>query len=472
MAGAPSREIRKVDVLVVGGGPAGLAAAKTAAGGGLRVLLVDEAPRLGGQIWRQLPAAWSGGPVGSRVPVTAEPPADLDHLPGVEVVRGATVWHVSAPEGGPKHVLWAVDDQPGQAEADTLILAPGAYDRTFPFPGWDQPGVFALGGLQALLKGQGVIPEGPVVLAGTGPLLLLISAQLVDAGAQVAMVLELASMGEMAGALPGLLGAMPLLRAGMQYQAILRRHGVPIRHRSAVMEARGGEDGLTSVVVGRVDADGNPLPGDREEVEAKVLGVGYGLVPSTELARLAGCQLEYRAEAGGWVPRVDEWMETTVPGVYVAGDGAGITGAPAARLEGELAAYRVLERARGSLDGRVRSRVAAIRKELQGLYRFQGAMAQRFPMRPGLYNLLQDDVTVCRCEEVTYGKIRTALEAGVRGPNELKRATRCGMGMCQGRICGPTVDDLLFRATGQRGFLTARIPLKPITLGALARLRD
>ena len=404
------------DVIVVGGGPAGIAAVCRLVPAGRRVIWVDAGARSGGQIWRGgLPPRWS-----AAVAALAGHP-DLRQLPGHAVVAAE----------GPQTLLLHDTLNPGApavvALAPQLLLALGARERFLPFPGWTLPGVTGAGGLQALIKNGWPVAGQRVVFAGSGPLLLASADTARAAGARVSLIAEQAPAAALARFAAG-------LSASRWRQALALRwrlRGVPYRSACWVLRAD-GERRLESVLLGNGRTTWR-LPCD-------ALGVGFGLMPNTELAGLLGL----RIEAGAI--QVDTQQQTSVQGVYAAGECTGIGGVDKALAEGGLAALAMLGRTDDTLR-RERSRSA----------RFAERLASSFALRPELLELADAQTLVCRCEHVSFG----ALQVQASG-RDAKLQTRCGMGACQGRICGPITQELFGWSAA-----TLREPLQPVPLACL-----
>lgn len=458
------------ELLVVGGGPAGLAAAIEAATSGVRTLLIDDNRQAGGQIFRQLPSEF-------RSPERLTLQRDFrkgDALlaeaaaAGVEFRFGCTAWGSFEPR-----VIDIVDDAgPARIRAEQVVIAAGAYDRPVPMPGWTLPGVFTVGGAQALLKGQRVLPGQRLIVAGVGPLVLVVASQLASAGVDLAAVVEPVSPWRHLGVLLALGREWPLLRDGIRYRASLVRRRVPWLARTALVRIE-GEQQVSGAWVARVDAQWRAIPGTERRYDVDAVAIGYGLVPSTELPRLCGCQMAYDEASRAWLPVRTERFESTVPGVYVVGDGAGIAGAVVAGEEGRVAGIAVAE-SLGRLSGAAaRERAAPLLRRLNALGRFRRAVDRAYALQPGLYSLADAATIVCRCEEVRLRDLDLAVADGAETPAALKSYTRCGMGPCQARMCGAaTVEFLarrLSRAADEVGLPPVAPPAKPvITLDALA----
>ncbi|MFZ4301765.1 NAD(P)/FAD-dependent oxidoreductase [Streptomyces cinereoruber] len=462
------------DLVVVGAGPAGMAAAATALDGGLRVTLVDSGAAPGGQFWRH-------PPLFARETVST---ADLHHelstyralcttlsaherTGRLALLLNHHVWTTARDEDG--FAVHAVDrggapeERPVVLRAPALLVATGAYDRQLPFPGWDLPGVLTAGGLQSLLKGGGVVAGSRVVLGGTGPFLLPVAAALAARGAQVAAVCEAAAPSAWLRHPAALLRNPAKWAEGARYAGTLARHRVPVRTRTAIVGAE-GEGRVAVVRTASLDADGRPVPGTERRIEADTVGVGWGFVPQLDLLLPLGCDL-VDAGDGTMAAAVDDGQRTTAPGVYTAGETCGVGGAALAVSEGRVAAVSVLTDL--SAPGRPGTRPAAERRAVARHRAFARAMAQAHPLPPAWPAWLTDDTTICRCEEVTAGAVRSACaDDSAADHRQVKQLTRAGMGWCQGRMCGPAVHGLVARAEPYAP--SERLIATPVTLGALA----
>jgi NADPH-dependent 2,4-dienoyl-CoA reductase/sulfur reductase-like enzyme len=391
--------------------------------------------------------------------------------PGCEVVPGAQVWAIeeSATSAPTVHVLRGEQDGSGRTPAaftpDAVVLATGAHDRTLPFPGWDLPGVFTAGAAQALAKGERLAVGRRVLVAGAGPFLLPVAASLVQTGATVVGVLEANGWGRLArGWLRRPWELAPTGGKVVELAGYARHHlrsRIPYRTGAGVVAAH-GTDRVESVTVADLDATWAPVPGTQRTVAVDAVCVSHGFVPRLELALAAG------AEVGPAGVVVDGEQRTTAPGVFAAGEVTGIGGMDLAAAEGAIAGHCA---AGGRADD---PGLRPLLRRRTAMSRFATRLEAAHGIRPGWVGWLDDATLICRCEEVPYGQLRrTASATGSCGLRSLKLSTRAGLGICQGRICGRTVEELLARATPGNALLdsttTDRRPLAvPVRLGELA----
>ena len=390
---------------------------------------------------------------------------------GVTVWRHTEVWGVF-PE---RVVALYREGASSRVEAGALVLATGAYDRPMPIPGWTLPGVYTAGASQVLVKTQGVLPGRRLLVAGTGPLLPVVAGQLARAGAHVVAVLEAASLRGTWRVLPRLWGQGALVADAWRAWRGLRAAGIPFR-RSRTVARILGEEEVRGVVTVALDAAWRPVPGTEETVDADAVCLGFGFVPSIQLTQLCGCEHRYARELGGWVPVTSDVMETTVPGVFAAGDGTGIGGAMVAVLEGRIAGIAAAGRLGTLAPAEVAARLAPHTRALRRLRRFRAVLDRLTAVQDGLTDLITPETVVCRCEEVTAGEVLEVLDEGAVELGEIKRMTRAGMGLCQGRMCSPALAVLLARRTGRRPETldppSVRPPVKPVPIEVLATLPD
>lgn len=454
------------DLIVIGAGPAGMSAAMTGAAQGLKTLLLDEQPRQGGQIYRNVTV------VPERVGQLLGP----DYLHGRTLAQqlersnvdrrfGAMVWEVAED----LTVTVQQDGKSFRVRAPQLIAATGAMERPSPIPGWTLPGVLNAGAAQIALKTSASVPQGRVVLVGAGPLLLLVACQLLDAGVQVAAIVQTAPAENKQKAMEhfaGALAAPAYLIKGLKMLWRLRRAKVQMV--SAATDVRIAGDVRAEAV--SFIADGRV-----QKVAADVVLLHHGVVPNTQLSRQLRVDHAWDEVNLAWRPVVDAWGETSLSGFRIAGDGAGIGGAKAAEPNGALAALGAA-RAVGRLnDAAFEAQSSAARQQLQQQMKIRPFLDALYRPPQWLANPV-DETIVCRCEEVTAGRVREMAKLGCQGPNQTKFFSRCGMGPCQGRMCGLTVTQILSTELGKTpaevGAYHVRTPLKPVPLASLAALAD
>ena len=415
------------DIVVVGAGPAGLAAATAAAGAGRKVAVLDDNPHVGGQIWRA--GAGNSEPDRARQQALA-----AFESSGAELFAGRQVADATLSPGMLR--AWVGAEQSLESfQFESLILATGARERFLPFPGWTLPGVFGAGGLQALVRGGYDVRGKRVVVSGTGPLLLAVAAHLKQDGAEVVAIAEQAPMGRLAGFATNLISRPAKVLQGIRLRAELG--SVPYRTGSWVTSAEGSE-ALRAVRL----TDGSRTWTER----CDLLACGFHLVPNTELASLLGCRV---TEVG---VEVNAEQQTSVAGVYCAGEPTGVAGVDAASLQGEIAGLAAAGKATSA---------ARLYARRDGEAAFGRAMTRAFALRPEVLKLAEPDTIVCRCEDVRFGELEGEMMPR-RGWTDAKLQTRCGMGPCQGRICGPALQALF----GWRN-ASVRPPIFPIPIAAL-----
>lgn len=455
----------RYDLVVLGGGPAGLSAACAAAEQGKSVILLDEQAVPGGQIYRNaegITAQVSGilGATHAKGLALARRfrRSGAVYEPGVNIWSLAPGFEVAASSSSHTKVL----------AASRIVIAVGAMERPMPCSGWTRPGVLTAGAVQVLLKSEESIPTGKIVLAGVGPLLLLAALQLIRAGANVSAIIDLSDRrrrlpalgkallapGSVADAFSGISWLVELQRAGVKMIRADRLGTISDgdRHRHAISFARG-----------RV----------RSLVQADWVVLHSGVVPQTQAATILGCALDWNEQQKCWHTRRDNALETSVPGVYVAGDCGGIIGVDGAHVEGELAGLAAAASLDPDTARRVAKSIAGLRSQRQHIRRRRAFIDILFRPSPKLLEV-GDDVIVCRCEEISAGRLRTVARMGATTLDQAKFMTRCGMGPCQGRGCATAAAEILSttlgKGTGEVGFFRVRPPLKPVALARLAEI--
>lgn len=455
------------EAVVIGLGPAGMAAAVELARAGVRTAVIDDNIAPGGQVYRQPPAEF--GPGGEEVtgPRHRAGRRLLEsfnrHSSELRVLEQSLVWGPCGSSG----LSLIKDGRPMEIGFEELILCEGARERVLPFPGWTLPGIMTTGGLQKMVTGQRVLPGRRVLLSGSGPLQLSVAASLVWAGAEIAGLCEAVTARTGWRLIPALLGQSLVAREALSCLAQLRRGGVAIRRPRAIISAA-GEGRVEEARTARLDSDWRPIPGTEEVHGVDVVGLGFGFQPSARLTRLMGCDHVYDAAQWALRPETDRMMKTSRGNIHAAGDGVGIGGADMAEVEGRLAGVdAALALGRLSKWAAARKTDRLLRKK-RGINRYSAALNSVFRPRPGYFSVIDRQTVICRCEGVTAGRLWDEMESGCRTLVDLKPC-RIAMGPCQGRMCESIVTELV-RLTGARpdeiGHLHLRPPVSPLPISA------
>lgn len=443
-------------VAIIGAGPAGIRAAQTLVAHGVYPVLLDEALRGGGQIYRRQPANFkrpSHALYGFEARKAVALHQALDALRGQIDYRPETlVWNA---EAGLLDTLQ--EGRAGRLDYASVIVATGATDRILPVPGWTLPGVYSLGAAQIALKFQGCAIGEKVVFAGSGPLLYLVAYQYAKAGANVVAVLDSAPLSAQARALPGLLAQPVVLAKGLYYRAWLTAHRIKV-FQGAHLQRIDGEQRVRSVTWRQ--------PKGELTLDCDAVAFAHGLRSETQLADLLGCAFDWNALNRAWLPQRDSAGRSSVAGVYLAGDGAGIMGADAAEQAGERAALALLEDLGYQVDPK---RCAGLERSLERIAHFRQGLERAFAFPEDWASSAADEVMICRCEEVSAGDIRQVVAQGHWEINRVKAHCRVGMGRCQGRMCAAAAVEIIAAQSGRPvsgiGRLRAQAPVKPVPFG-------
>lgn len=454
------------DVAVIGAGPAGISAAIESRKLGLSVLVLDENRAPGGRIWESVEdRARAASPANER-PFTAEDAKAAERIAelrrcGATLKLNATVWAIEP--GGT--ILWNDGEIARRSVASRIVVATGTMERPLVIAGWTLPGVMPVGAAQILLKSGGLVPGGDTWVAGQGPLLLLYINQVLQAGGKIRGVVDLSKPDrkKFLRHLPQALKVPSYLLKGMIWRYRIRRSGIEwIR-----------ADSVGALGTGKLEQV-SFASGSRNEVrQADLLLLHDGVVPQVTVTRALGCDHIWDDGERYWRPKLDEWGQSSRPEIFVTGDAAFVAGADAAILAGRLTALGVACSLGRLSQADRNARAAPLRKSYRRYFRLRQMLQALFPpirSRPA------DDTIVCRCEEVTAGELRRAAALGCLGLNQLKIFTRCGMGPCQGRMCGTASTAVLAAARGvpehEVDQIRGRFPIKPISVGQLASLHE
>ena len=454
------------DLVIIGAGAAGLSAAITADDYHLKVALIDEQATLGGQIYRGIESVPEkrGAQLGEDY-LHGQSLAEAFRQTQVDYFPNTQVWSLN------KHreISLIHNDKAKTLTAQQVILATGAMERPVPFLGWTLTGVMNAGAGQVLFKSSGVVPSEPVILAGSGPLLLLLGAQYARAGVTVKALLDMSTTANHIKSLtqfPKALLKMNYLIKGMTLQQELKKAGIPILEGVSSLKAFGEDDSLTSISFKH--------KGALKTFETTLLLTHFGVIPQVWLTQAAGCQHKWDDSQQCWRPKQDDWGRTNLDGILIAGDGAGINGAKFAEYAGEMTALQAVH-ALGVIDQQQRNKQAVRAKKAKKSERnIRPFLEAWFAISDDLLSDIPDRTLVCRCEEVSAGDIRRAIACEHDDSNQVKFITRCGMGPCQGRQCANAVAHIVASETGRSvassGLYRGRPPVTPITIGQLAAL--
>jgi NADPH-dependent 2,4-dienoyl-CoA reductase/sulfur reductase-like enzyme len=447
-------------IIIVGAGPAGVRCAETLVEAGLRPLVIDEGMRSGGQIYRRQPANFTRDPTTLYGTETARAEAihrAFDALrPQIDYLPETLVWNIA---GKKIHTLSGTSRR--SFHFDALVICAGATDRLMPVAGWTLPGVYSLGGAQVALKSQACAIGRSVAFMGSGPLLYLVAAQYAKAGADVAAVLDTSPFRRRAAALPKLAARTSVLWKGMMLNLALLRRRIPLHSGIAPLSIEGSpREGVTGIRF-------RDSSGRERHIACDAVGLGYHLRPETQLADLAGCAFRFDQASHQWLVEADASGRSSVPGIYLAGDGARVRGAIAAEASGRLAALTLLADVGRATP---RTEITELRRELAAWDRFAAGLREAFPWPAQQAKHLDDDVIVCRCEVIRAGELRGIVRGtGAQEVNRAKAFSRVGMGRCQGRYCGHAAAEIIAHAASvpleEVGRLRGQAPVKPFPIG-------
>lgn len=463
---------RRYDVAVVGSGLAGIVAANTLARYKVNVTLIDENIHLGGQILRTVPERLGASAIFESDMIRRAGFRLIDHIKTkkISVMNRTAVLGIY-----PERQLLVEEN--GRSifiiQPDVILFATGAREKYLPFKGWTLPGVVSTGAAQVLMKGSGVLFSKEILIGGSGPFLSAVAYDYVKNGGRVLGVLDQAPLFAYLPFLNRGLHHFSKLAEGARYMSTLLCSGVPIRHRTRIVQAV-GDKYLREVIALKVNSKGNPLVGSERIIKARGLAVGYGFAPNIELPLLAGCELEYDQAKGGWVVKVGDDLQTSTSNVYAAGEITGIAGALKSLNEGDIAALSIL-RVLGKIGEREFSiHFKRLTKQRRHHLKFGAYLNTLYKTPNTAIHQISDETVICRCEDVTMGEIRRAIREGYHTPGGIKKATRTGMGRCQGRTCGPVLYDIISAYTGKPSTeispLSVRPPIKPVTFDSVIRL--
>ena len=459
-----TNDIKKVDLVVLGAGPAGVAAANVASKEGAEVVIIDENSSAGGQIYRAPPNEF-------------QPQNSFKSDEFREGEKQRNILENSDLTALFKHRVWSVSSDLvvstvgpnglSSWHARSLIIANGALERIIPFPGWTTPGVIGLAASTILLKSQYVLPGQSTVVAGCGPLLIAVANGIIKSGGKVSAIIDLNSKSDWIKAFPRLFSRPDQLFKGMSWFANIMKAGIKIYGGHAVTNTK-QVDNVLRISIAPINSAGSILDSKNQKiVEGDCLAIGHGLFPSTEITRLLKAKHIYDPLKGGWVPLIDDDFRSSIPGVYIAGDATGISGAFSAVQKGRIAGMAAVRDLNVMSSQKYKAKNKSERTTLKKNENFGKAAVRLMKFRPELIQTITSETIVCRCEDVFRSEIDEAIESGARDLNQLKAWTRCGMGPCQGRTCSEAIEAILASKVGSRelaGQWTGRTPLRPVPI--------
>ena len=459
-----TNDIKKVDLVVLGAGPAGVAAANVASIEGAEVVIIDENSSAGGQIYRAPPNEF-------------QPQNSFKSDEFREGEKQRNILENSNLTALFKHRVWSVSSDLvvstvgpnglSSWHARSLIIANGALERIIPFPGWTIPGVIGLAASTILLKSQYVLPGQSTVVAGCGPLLIAVANGIIKSGGKVSAIIDLNSKSDWIKAFPRLLSRPDQLFKGMSWFANIMKAGIKLYGGHAVTNTK-QVDNVLRISIAPINSAGSILDSKNQKiVEGDCLAIGHGLFPSTEITRLLKAKHIYDPLKGGWVPLIDDDFRSSIPGVYIAGDATGISGAFSAVQKGRIAGMAAVRDLNVMSSQKYKAKIKSELIILKKNENFGKAAVRLMKFRPELIQTITSETIVCRCEDVFRSEIDEAIESGARDLNQLKAWTRCGMGPCQGRTCSEAIEAILASKVGSRelaGQWTGRTPLRPVPI--------
>lgn len=456
----------KREVVIVGGGGAGISAASELAKYGIHSRIIDEASKIGGVVYR--------GPLRQS---DALPHLDLNLQRAIAALhirythyKDYITLDLETSVLGPEGDQGVIVNHQGKIEIrryDALILATGCHERSVPFPGWLLPGVMLMGGVQLMIKSGLVRPGKKIAVVGTGPLLPLIACQLHRAGVTVAGVYEASKFGKLAKEAVTLLNQPRLTLQGLSMMAYLKKQGIAFKYGWGIVEAK-GTDQVNAVVVAPYDHHWRADVNKSKTLDVDCVAVGYGFVSRVQVAQLFGLTHQYD-ETSGLIPVLNQYYMGSVDGTYVAGDSGAVLGGAAAIHSGKLAALDIARRFKQISESRFHEKVVRVQRKLERVKRFRWGFDRFSERQTGLLELVKADTVICRCENVRREQIDQALAQGIKDIGSLKMRTRVSMGDCQGKICASYCYDRFKEAGLSEGMgqIRPRFPLDPISFAAM-----
>ena len=459
---------KKYDIAIVGGGFSGILAAKILSKHGLHILVVDENIHLGGQYLRSHPGQQPSPKAISALKRRGFNAIDSLIIERVHIMTRTEVLGITDEK---ELLLHEVGKRLYSVKPQVILLATGAREKFIPFKGWTLPGVLSTGATQILLKGSGRLPAREIIVGGMGIFPYAVASEMLMNKGRVLALLDQNRLTEKLRFTKGLFLELSKIGEGMRDTAELARSRTPIQFGKKIIEARGHQS-LEEVVTVSIDGNGNIISGTETVYPCNCLAMGFGFVANTELAQQAGCRLGYDPNQGGWIVGVSADLETTVPGIYAAGEITGIAGATKAVTEGKLAALSILLGLGKITRSQFITQSTPLKRDRNRHTRFGRHFNSLHQVKEADIRSIPNETIVCRCEDITIGEIRHAIRNGCESADAVKKAVRPGMGICQGRTCGPIIYEIIAACIKKSPELispiSVRIPLKAVPLKILS----
>ncbi|EFP96421.1 NAD(P)/FAD-dependent oxidoreductase [Vibrio caribbeanicus] len=456
----------KNEVVIVGGGPAGMSAASELSSFDIVSTVLDEAPKVGGVIYRGPWRKTESLPHLDEKLTGAISRLQQDYINNTQFIHFKSQTRVLGPIGD-QQLLIAKDNNLSTVDYDYLLLATGCQERAIPFPGWELPGVMLLGAIQLQIKSGLVRPGNKVLIAGTGPLLVLVACQLHKAGCKIEAIYEACEFSALAKESLAILNRPQQALDGLSMMWYLKKHKIPLRYGWGIVNAE-GENQVHRATVAPYNKDWEPDVSQAVEHKVDTVGIGYGFSARSQLAQLIGLDVVYDY-MNGTIPITDDYQNSSNSRVYCAGDSAKIAGADAAMLEGKIAAWAIANKIGKLTDAELERKVKTARKTLARFYRFRKGFDNSSYRKLGLLSLPKAETIICRCEQIKREAIDDAIAQGCRDIVTLKMRTRITMGDCQGKVCSHYCYDRLSKEgfEEEQGLVRPRFPLDPIPFSIL-----
>jgi len=460
---------KEYDVAIIGGGLSGLVAAGILKDHDLDILIIDEYNRLGGQYLRTHPNG-----LDSEADLQPIQIIGFEQIKNIEDQRVKVMTRTRVLGINDHRELLLEQDlqQLFALKPEIILLATGAREKFIPFKGWTLPGVVSTGAIQIMMKGSCVLPAENMIIGGSGLFLYTVAAEVLSHGGHVSSIFDENSAFKKLSILKGFMGQRAKLKEGLGHVVRILFSSTRMRHRYRIMEARGDEQ-IEEVLVAKIDRLGNVVQRSEKTYPCECLAIGNGFAANLELGLMAGCTSEYDPHKGGWIFNTHKGLETSIPGIYAAGEVTGIGGALKSISEGKLAAYSILNNLGKINESDYPEETRIIEKERERHIQFGRHFNALNRVSADRIKSIPDDTILCRCEDITVAQVKDAFISGCRTPVSVKRALRTGMGICQGRICGPVLSEMIGAYTitpvEEQTPLSVRSPVKAVPLEVLAK---